>query len=366
MNSFLQQVILDNTLQSYLIVAAIIFLGFLLKRFIAQYVARLLFLLLKKRYRNIDNASFIQLIVKPLGIFIAALITVIALDRLNFPEALDVTIYHLKLQELLRMAGTAFIIITFFRFLIKAMDFVVMLIKDRYMQNGDSGNHQLVFFFKDFIKVVVGLIGLLLVLKYSFNYDIKGLVTGLSIVGAAIALALKESLENLIASFIIFFDKPFETGDAVKVNSVSGVVEKIGLRSTRIRTDAKTYITVPNKQMVDSVLDNLSNRTLRRADLRLEIAVDTEPAKVNELLNGIKAILSKPEIRNFNVFLNDITPGALIITSDYYTEPRNVSLYNNVKQTVNLEILKLMEDLGVEAAGKATSISIVNQKPPES
>ncbi|GAB3420242.1 mechanosensitive ion channel family protein [Niabella aquatica] len=362
---FLQHVVLDNTIQSYLIVAAIIFLGFLLKRLIAQYVATLIFLLLKKRYRNIDNTSFIHLIVKPLGIFIAVLITVIALDRLNFPKILDISIYRLKLQELLRMTGTALMTITFFTFLIKAMDFVVMLIKDRYMQNGDAGNHQLVFFFKDFIKVVVGLVGVMVLLKYTFNYDIKGLVTGLSIVGAAVALALKESLENLIASFIIFFDKPFETGDAVKVNSFSGVVEKIGLRSTRIRTDAKTYITVPNKQMVDSVLDNLSNRSQRRADLRLEIGVDTEPAKVNELLTGVKAILSQPEIQNYNVFFNDIMPGALVITGDYYTEPRNIARYNEVKQTVNLEILKLMERLGVDAAGKATNISIVNQSPSE-
>ena len=54
--------------------------------------------------------------------------------------------------------------------------------------------------------------------------------------GAALALAAKESIENLIASFIIFFDKPFFTGDTLKVNNVSGTVEKIGLRSTRIRT----------------------------------------------------------------------------------------------------------------------------------
>ncbi|MCH5716292.1 mechanosensitive ion channel family protein [Niabella hibiscisoli] len=226
------------------------------------------------------------------------------------------------------------------------------------MQNGDQGNHQLVFFFKDFIKVVIGLIGGLLVLKYTFNYDVKGLVTGLSIVGAAIALALKESLENLIASFIIFFDKPFQMGDAVKVNSFSGVVEKIGLRSTRIRTDAKTYITVPNKQMVDSVLDNLSNRTQRRADLRLEIGVDTAPSKVEELLSGVKKLLSRPEIQNFNLFLTEITSSALIITGDYYMEPKNIAKYNQVKQEVNLAVLQLMENIGVDTAGKSTSITI--------
>ncbi len=77
-------------------------------------------------------------------------------------------------------------------------------------------------------------------------------------------MATRESLENLIASFIIFFDKPFMVGDLVKVQSITGTVEKIGLRSTRIRTDQKTYVTMPNKQMVDSIMDNLSLRAPRR------------------------------------------------------------------------------------------------------
>ncbi len=364
MKDFLQQVYLDNTLQSYLVVTVIIFLGFVLKRFIAHYIALFFAYLIKSRYKSIDPSLFKSLIAKPLGLFIAVMITVVSLDRLNFPSILDFKVYKIGIQELLRMIGTTLMIITFFRFLIKSTDFVVLLIKNRYLQNGDQGNHQLVFFFKDFIKVVIGLIGGLLILKYTFNYDVKGLVTGLSIVGAAIALALKESLENLIASFIIFFDKPFQTGDAVKINSFSGVVERIGLRSTRIRTDAKTYITVPNKQMVDSVLDNLSNRTQRRADLRLDIGVDTAPAKVDALLNGVKKILSRPEIQNFNLFLTEITSNALVVAGDYYTEPNNIAMYNQVKQEVHLAVLQLMQDIGVDAAGKSTSVTITNPSNP--
>jgi MscS family membrane protein len=79
--------------------------------------------------------------------------------------------------------------------------------------------------------------------------------------GAALALAARESLENIIASFIIFFDKPFVTGDNLKIQQVTGTVERIGLRSTRIRTADKTLVSVPNKQMVDSIVDNLSMRT---------------------------------------------------------------------------------------------------------
>lgn len=365
MKQVLNHVFWDNTLQNYLIVAGVILVVFLFKKYIAHYVASSFFFILKRRYKNIDNLSFEGLIAKPLGLFIATLITIIALDKLHFPGALDFSIYRLTLQELLRMTGSALIIITFFRFVIKLVDFVILLIKGRYMREGDNANHQLVFFFKDFIKVIIGIIGAMLLLKYTFNYDIKGLVTGLSIVGAAIALALKESLENLIASFIIFFDKPFETGDAVKGGNFNGVVEKIGLRSTRLRTDAKTYVTVPNKQMVDSVVDNLSNRTQRRADLRLEIGVDTPPQKVSALLDGIKKILSVSEIQNFNLYLTDILSNALVITADYYISPDNITVFNNTRQKINLEIMQLMETLGVDMSGKTTSVHIVGDNMQE-
>ena len=116
------------------------------------------------------------------------------------------------------------------------------------------------FFFKDLIRVIIIIIGIAFIIKFSLGINIGNLLTGLSIVGAALALSARESLENLIASFIIFFDKPFETGDLVKVNNYSGTVERIGLRSTRARTAEKSMVTVPNKQMVDSILDNWSMR----------------------------------------------------------------------------------------------------------
>lgn len=363
MKDFLQQTYLDNTLQSYCIVGTLILIVFLFKRYIAHYVASFFFFLLRKRYRNLDKVAFKSLIAKPLGLFIATFITVAALDKLNFPEALDIKIYRIRLHELLRMMGTALIIITFTQFLIKTVDFIIILLKECYLQQGDSGSHQLVYFFKDFIKVLIGLLGGLLLLKYVFHYDVKGLVTGLSIVGAAVALALKESLENLIASFIIFFDKPFKTGDSVKGSNFSGVVEKIGLRSTRIRTDAKTYITVPNKQMVDSVLDNLTNRTLFRGDIKLEIEPETPLEKVQELLKGIREIFQKHNVRTFSLYINDISSNAIIIVSDYYASTAEVSSFPVLKNAINVDILQLMKELGIHVCGRTTNVSILNEKP---
>jgi MscS family membrane protein len=358
MNDFLNREYFNNTIEAYIIVFAIILFVFLVKRYIAHYVAGLIFNILKRSWKSIDKISFRTLVAKPLGLFLAVLITVAALNELQFPQELDFNIYHIPLRELIRMMGTGLLIITFFSFVIKCIDFIVLVIKDRYLHEGDKGRSQLLFFFKDFIKVLVGIIAIMLILKYSFGYDVKGLVTGLSIVGAAIALALKESLENLIASFIIFFDKPFATGDVVKVNNISGSVEKIGLRSTRIRSDAKTYITVPNKQMVDSILENQSNRTFCRADLKLELTPSTSPDKVKNLLEGIKLILQKEEIVSSSVFLNDISASAIIINCEYYTTPSQILWHNNLKQLVNIEALQLMEKLDIKIAGKGGDVKM--------
>ena len=202
--------------------------------------------------------------------------------------------------------------------------------------------------------------GLLMVLKFTFGYNITNLLTGLSIVGAAIALALRESLENLIASFIIFFDKPFSMGDVVKIQTFTGTIEKIGLRSTRIRTDQKTSITVPNKQMVDSILDNLSLRTQRKGELRLEVGLSTPSAILDQLITGIRKIIDRKEVENSTVLLNDITSSAFVILVDYFTGPVTAVEFNTVKEQVNFEILKLMEELQVELAGASTDVRISN------
>lgn len=80
-------------------------------------------------------------------------------------------------------------------------------------------------------------------------------------------------------------------GDIVKVNAVSGVVETIGLRNTRIRTTDKSLVTVPNKQMVDSVVDNLSFRTGRRVEMKLEVSENTSADTAKLLTEKYNSLL---------------------------------------------------------------------------
>jgi MscS family membrane protein len=357
MGSFLDKIFLDNSIRSYLFVAGTLLLIFLLKRLLSQYVAGLLFAIIKRVVRGVDKKSFVKLVVSPLEVFLLVLTTIIALDKLTFPKDLNVVIYKANVREFVDAISVIVLIIVFIWLLLRIMDFITLILHHRADQTADPTDNQLIVFFKDFFKVVLVIFGILLILKFAFHYDIGNLLTGLSIATAAIALSTRESLENLIASFIIFFDKPFTLGDQVKVHDITGTVERIGLRSTRIRTDMKTYVTVPNKQMVDSILDNLSLRTQRRALVTLELHAETPHDSVNQFVQRVKNLFNqrKDQVENHTVFLSDILKNAFIIHVEFFTAPIPVANFNELRQQVNLSLINLMEEMNIKLATKEES-----------
>ena len=358
MNDFLNKMIFDNPVRNYLIVAGVILFVLILKKVISRYFAGLIYRLVNVVFRDVDKRSFADLVAKPLGLFLLILVSIIALHKLTFPAYWDVEVYKYSTKEITHTVGTLVLIVAFIWLLLRMIDFIALILEKKADLTPSQSDNQLIIFFKDFFKVVIGVIGILLILKAGFGFNISSLITGLSIATAAIALALRESLENLIASFIIFFDKPFTAGDLVHVQQVTGTVERIGLRSTRIRTDQKTYVSVPNKQMVDSILDNLSLRTQRKAEIRLEIGLDSSVETLNKFIEAIKARLTHSQIEDSSVFLLDIKSNSFLINIDFFTAPISIAEFNKLKQQKNLEILKLMEEMEIELAGASSDIKI--------
>ncbi|HEU0064719.1 MAG TPA: mechanosensitive ion channel domain-containing protein [Flavisolibacter sp.] len=353
MSQFLDTIIFGNTIREYLWVIGIIAFAILLKRIISKYIAIILCKIFRRIWKAFDQQKFIELIIYPLGIFFVVFVSIISLLTLNFPKQINFRIYHYSFSAIIFSIGVAIEIIVFTWLLLRIIDFIASALERRAMRVNDPGDNQLIVFFRDFVKVIIGIIGGLLILRFAFKYNIGNLVTGLSIVGAAIALSLRESLENLIASFVIFFDKPFTTGDTVKVLNITGVVEKIGLRSTRIRSDQKTFVTVPNKQMVDTVLDNQSQRTQQKNELTLQLSLDTPSAKIEELIAKLKAYLATvKEVQNYNVLFSDINVQAYAILIEVFVAAAYVSEFNRIKQQVNLFALKTVEQMEIKIAGK--------------
>lgn len=359
MENLLQQKILDNTVESYLYVLGTILLMLLLKRFISKYLANQLYKAITKKRNQTARQSFLDLVAGPLGLFLFLSITIIAIDKLQFPGVLDFKIYRVTSRQLIESLANGVMVIVFIRLCLRVIDFIAIVLEEKANLTADQTDNQLIIFFKDFFKVILVIIGILLIMKFSFNKPVGNVLTGLSIVGAALALATRESLENLIASFIIFFDRPFAVGDLVKVNGFTGNIEKIGLRSTRIRTAEKTYISVPNKQMVDTIVDNISLRTQRKAELRIELDLAASATQLEVFTVAVKKILNKPDVHSTVVFLAETGKNAHVVIIEFFTSmDQSIETFNQLRQQVNLEIISWLEENQLQLAAANTDVTV--------
>ena len=361
MKDLLHQIILNNTVENYLYVALVLLLTLLFRRILSKYLAKLLFKFVGKQGKQSARESFLNLVVQPLDLFLLLMIGMIAFDGLVFPKAFNFTIFRVSFRQIIDSLTNGILIIAFIWLCLRLIDFIAMILEEKANLTIDQTDNQLILFFKDFFKVILIIIGILLILRFSFNKDIGNLLTGLSIVGAALALATRESLENLIASFIIFFDKPFAIGDLIKVNNFTGTIEKIGLRSTRILTLEKTLISVPNKQMVDSIVDNHSLRTQRKAEFKLEISLKANAAELKELIEYINRLVQAPFSQNHLVYLTDTGKHAHMLQVEYYTsvEQSNEDFLKD-KEGIILQIIDKMKEQGIQLAGSQMSVQVNN------
>lgn len=372
MNEFLNKQILGNPVLDYLVVLGVVFIVAVIRRLLSKGVASLSFNFIKHWSPQLQKTDFVNLLIKPLEYLLVFVAFMLTINRLRFPPNLNFTIYkrvttvmvnekavetmtaitiHGVLTTLLELAVS----LCFIWILLRVIDFIALVLEAKADLTEDKTDNQFISFFKDFFKAIVFIIGALIVIRVLFGQTlVEKLVAGLGIGAAALALAAKESIENLIGSFIIFFDKPFRVGDTVKVNAFTGTVEKIGLRSTRLRTLEKTFVTVPNKQMVDSVLDNLSLRTQQRVALKVEVAADTSSDKIQKVLKGIQQYLSTHENiePDYIVNLNDFGKDSFMIQVIYLTYILDGTRYNALREDVNLAIMRFLEQYGVKLAVK--------------
>ena len=359
---FLDTSIFNNTIGQYLLVVGAILFAIVLKNILTKVLLAINFKFIQKKWNFVTKDEFATLVIKPLTRFVFVIITIMAIDQLHYPAEFNFAIRKIKLFELCQKLGDAILIIYFIYFLLKTIDFIALVFEKSTSGPNDKSHDQIVIFLKDLLKIALSIVGLLLILKIVFNQNISNLLTGLSIVGAAVALAAKESIENLIASFIIFFDKPFFTGDTLKVNNVSGTVEHIGLRSTRIRTAERTLVTVPNKQMVDSIVDNMSMRNLRRAEIKLTLSDKTNAVQIQHLIDDIKNIIESKstEIEKHSVNFTELSKDGIIILVEYFTPAFSRIEFDTVKQSINFSIIDLLQKNKIDLSSAASNISIIN------
>jgi MscS family membrane protein len=348
----IEQEILSNSIKSYLYILGVVLATYIFKRFVSRFFASLIYTWIDKKNHSELRKSHVHRLVIPIEQFLLFLVAVIALYELKFPEVWSVHLFKLTLQQVIESVVKLFFIILFIRVCLRTLEFVSIVLEEKSKLTKDQTDDQLVLFFRDFFKVILYIIGVLLVLRYVFNENIGNLVTSLSIVGAAVALSMRESLENIIASFIIFFDKPFTVGDLVKVNNFTGTIEKIGLRSTRIRTQDKTYITVPNKQMVDTIVDNISLRSERKIEMDIQLSVQTTASLIAMLSAHIRSVIAQQShILSSTVFVADAGKQAHIIHVECYVAMQvSISSLQQLREKINVEIIEFANQHQIQFA----------------
>lgn len=152
------------------------------------------------------------------------------------------------------------------------------------------GTRSLVPLLSSLGKVLVLVMGLVAVLS-ELGYPVASLLAGFGIGGIIIALAAQKTVENLFGSVSIGLDKPFGVGDFVKVDDITGTIEKIGLRSTRIRTLDRTLVTIPNGRLADMRVESFSHRDRMRLHCHLGLVYGTTAAQIREITAGIEELV---------------------------------------------------------------------------
>lgn len=145
-------------------------------------------------------------------------------------------------------------------------------------------------------KVLLVVFGFVMVLGL-LGVQVTGIIAGLGIGGVAVAFAGQKTLENLFGSFMIGVDQPLRIGDYVKVEDLTGTVEQIGLRSTRIRTMDRTIVTLPNGRLSDARIENFAPRDRLRLNEKIGLVYSTKPEAIRAIVQQMREYLrERPDI----------------------------------------------------------------------
>lgn len=224
----------------------------------------------------------------------------------------------------------------------------------------DKANDPMINIINKTIKVVLYILAAYLTLK-EFNYDLGGILTGLGLSTAIIALAAQDTFKDVFSGLSIFWDKPFAIGDWVEIGNVSGTVENISFRSTKLRTTEDTIITLQNSAISSQNIVNWGVIKKRIYKANLKLPLETEEVTVEKALNRIRFILryNKDIIKNsVSVHFNEIKDDGININIYLETSITAYGEYQDFCNKLNLTLLNILETQGIKLAYPGQNIYI--------
>jgi len=286
---------------------------------------------------------------------------VLFFDSVGVYAALAVLFFGIipdTLMDLLSRVALALAVGAIFWYLYRLID-----VLDHYLcrlaeRSDNDLDNALVEVVRKSLKLVVVAVASVTIGKYILNWNIAAVLTGAGIAGLALAFAAQDTIANLFGTVMILLDRPFRVGERVVVSGVTGPVESIGFRSTRIRTPDGHLVSIPNKTTANSVIENIGRRPFLRWTMVIGLVYDTPYEKLRravEILNELFAnhqgmVEALPPRIHFTEFAAYSLNLTVVLWYHGVKEPLDWWEYQDWRTAMNLEIKRRFEAEGLEFA----------------
>lgn len=214
------------------------------------------------------------------------------------------------------------------------------------------------------LRIFIVLIGAILVVQNLTGVELGPLLASLGVGGIAVALAAKDSIANFFGTLTILFDKPFQIGQRIVIDTIDGTVESVGFRSTRIRTLTGHLVTIPNEKLVNTSIENIGMRPHIRWLTHVTITYDTPPEKVEQAVAILSGILANHEGMDPEfpprVFFNGFNDWSLNILMVAWYHPPDYWAMQAWQQRTCLEILRRFNAAGIDFAFPSRTVYVAN------
>lgn len=209
-----------------------------------------------------------------------------------------------------------------------------------------------------FINIALAAVGTIMVLN-NIGVDASGLIAGLGVGGIAIGLAAQSLFEDLFAGMSIMLDRPFVRGDFVSFKGFNGTVEKIGLKTTRLRALSGEQLSVTNSNLLSNEIQNYKLMRERRVKFQVGVTYQTPHDQLAGLADHIKTIVSSREACRFDrCHLSAYGDSAILFECVYYVLSPDYAVYMDEQQRIYLDVHKLFEEMGLDFAYPTQTIFV--------
>jgi MscS family membrane protein len=330
-----------NTVTHYIIAALFLVGAFLLRHVVTTIIFGLLKRWAAKTETTLDDKLFPAL-EGPVASLISVTGAVAALKVLKLSETSDITIGYVS-----TVAFSVVILWGLLRAFNAILDHAQELATQRQM-----GIAAFMPWIKKTLLVLFVIFGVLLIAQ-SLGADVKAFLAGLGIGGLAFALAAQDTIANVFGSVVVAIDQPFRVGDTVQIGANTGTIEDIGLRSTRIRTVAKSLLVIPNKTVAGENIINLSRFSGRRVEQVLGLTYSTTAAQMEELVGELRRLLlAEPEVdsTSVNVYFRDFNTSSMDIWIAFNVKDPDFAKHMVLRQRLNFAFMRVIEARGLSMA----------------